>query len=82
MPLQNNTRLDRVVRKKLRRLLRGFYEKLRNEATPTRFLELFNRADNTEHRRSGEASLAPASMRRESSPAGEPTPSAIRRHDR
>jgi hypothetical protein len=82
MPLQNNTRLDRVVRKKLRRLLRGFYEKLRNEAIPTRFVELFHRAGSPEHRAPGEASPAPASIRRENSAVGERTPSAIRRRDR
>jgi len=44
MPLQTNTRLDRVVRKKLGRLLRGFYEQLRGEGTPPRFMELFERS--------------------------------------
>ena len=44
MPLQANTRLDRVVRKKLGKLLRGFYEQLRGEGTPPRFVELFERS--------------------------------------
>jgi hypothetical protein len=39
MPLKNR-RLDRVVRKKLRRLLFQFYEILQREGTPPRFAQL------------------------------------------
>jgi hypothetical protein len=40
MPLKRNVRLDRVVRKKLRRLLFRFYEMLQREGTPPRFAKL------------------------------------------
>ena len=40
MPLKRNARLDRVVRKKLRRLLFRFYEMLQREGTPPRFAKL------------------------------------------
>jgi hypothetical protein len=62
MPLQNNTRLDRVVRKKLGRLLRGFYEQLRGEGTPPRFVELFERSG-PERGAPGQASPASALTR-------------------
>jgi hypothetical protein len=62
MPLQNNTRLDRVVRKKLGRLLRGLYEQLRGEGTLPRFVELFERSG-PESGTAGQASPASALTR-------------------
>ena len=41
MPLKRNGRLDRVVRKKLKRLLFRFYEMLQREGTPPRIAKLF-----------------------------------------
>ena len=47
MPLQRNARLDRVVRKKLRRLLFRFYEMLQREGTPPRFAKLLSMKSRT-----------------------------------
>ena len=50
MPLTRNTRLDRVMRKKLRRLLFRFYEILQREGTPPRFVKLFDENSNVANR--------------------------------
>lgn len=58
MPLKDSARLDRVVRKKIGRLLRGFYEQLRGQRIPARFVELFNQLKEPE-RAPGDASATP-----------------------
>jgi len=65
MPLKDGARLDRTVRQKIGRLLRGFYAQLCGGGTPARFVELFRQVREPDQRRSGDASPARSAPRQQ-----------------